>query len=921
MAYSREQLLGALRNADSAGDTEGAKRIASMIQNMPQESTGAATAASTPVNNPTPQTQPTAPQNTTQTPTEGNESMMYAFTHPGESFGALGNAVGLGVTNLLTGDQAPTGAAKDWYNEQMANPETRANAQEVQNELPKQLAYGGAALATEGLSIPALEAIGISAPIASRVLGNTAGSIASQSVGDNGDITASQTIEDILGGEFIHGSLKSLSKIGKSAYNVFRETVPESIGGYSQTEKAANVANPNYISKVLQNDNPEAQYNYRMATSDDAGNSILTPSQTMNTQGGKQYIAAEQRNLRRDNDSDYLNRFNYQKSGQSLTNTVENPLYPPNSTLQETAGNITDAFKQRSNKLYEDSKNSAQSLLDSKRITSLKFNDSKNLAQNHLNDNTTIGGINLTPDTHKTLTQFNKTTFKNINDIDTWKRLLSEKANKAYRDGDFTSSNALRDVKNSLTGEADTVLNKIDPNAGGLYRDADQYYSESIGDFGKKSILGKIANKDNPDTAGNILFNNQDARYNIRQIYDAMNDAMNTGNIQDAHILSSHLADALGNESRIRALNAGNKGANFSNTRFANTLSNFKPQATTARMLNNNAGMSGSDQLAVNNALLDAVDTYRSSQPVRTPYHDAAVTLTGKGIGGAIGATTGGTVGLLAGQHIGGKITDALNRGVLDEFMGTNKNAKQFIQYMSDPVNAKAIKSVIDERAANGLNTGDEDLKRIVRSLLVSTDQTLHNENKNNDYNSLNTRGIEPIASTGYQSQPIGKEPPQRAQSVNTQDEFSPKATRLYRALAGAETGGLDNRFIRTKAAESGVSTAYGAAQLTVNTMKDFYSKHPHLFTDDERDYVHRFIDQGERMKTADKDDRTYGYGAPGVLGGKEDRRMYARVVRKMLNQMIDDNGGSLDKTVKQWRGANDPTYFSKVRQAFREAQ
>ena len=37
MSYSKEQLMTALRKADAAGDTEGAKRIAGMIKAQPQQ--------------------------------------------------------------------------------------------------------------------------------------------------------------------------------------------------------------------------------------------------------------------------------------------------------------------------------------------------------------------------------------------------------------------------------------------------------------------------------------------------------------------------------------------------------------------------------------------------------------------------------------------------------------------------------------------------------------------------------------------------------------------------------------------------------------------------------------------------------------------------------------------------------------------
>lgn len=397
---------------------------------------------------------------------------------------------------------------------------------------------------------------------------------------------------------------------------------------------------------------------------------------------------------------------------------------------------------------------------------------------------------------------------------------------------------------------------------------------------------------------------------------------MASGDIKNAHVLSSQLADALGNESRIRALNAGNKGANFSNTRFVNTLHNFKPQVGMARLLNNSAGMSMSDQQAINNALLDAVETYRSSQPVKTPVHDAMVTLSGKGVGTVVGGLIGGvlgspTIGALAGQHVVGKFADALNRGVLDEFMGTNKAAKDFIQYMSDPVNAKAIQDVIESRASRGVSTDDSDLQRIVRNMYTATGNTLHNMNYNT---------VQPTYTPQVQVQPEQRKQPPNEPTPSIASEqtvnFDNRTTKLYKALSHAETGNLDNRFIRTRSIpKNDISTAYGPAQLTVDTAKRFYKSHSKLFNEQETRYLHSFFDQGERMKNASNNDPVYGYGGTGVLNSKEDRKLYARVVRKMLQQMVKENGGSLDKTVQQWRGnKNDHAYFAKVRTAYRNS-
>ncbi|MCS5737182.1 hypothetical protein, partial [Herbiconiux daphne] len=86
-------------------------------------------------------------------------------------------------------------------------------------------------------------------------------------------------------------------------------------------------------------------------------------------------------------------------------------------------------------------------------------------------------------------------------------------------------------------------------------------------------------------------------------------------------------------------------------------------------------------------------------------------------------------------------------------------------------------------------------------------------------------------------------------------------------------------------------------------------------------DYIQRFSAQGHRMLHADKNDPVFGMGGSGVLNSPADQRMYSIVVRKMLQQMVKDNGGSLDKTVKRWRGNdNDHAYFGKVLAAYKSA-
>lgn len=161
-------------------------------------------------------------------------------------------------------------------------------------------------------------------------------------------------------------------------------------------------------------------------------------------------------------------------------------------------------------------------------------------------------------------------------------------------------------------------------------------------------------------------------------------------------------------------------------------------------------------------------------------------------------------------------------------------------------------------------------------------------------------------------------EVPTEAPRASKASSFPPEVDRLYIAISDAETGGLEDRFIRTRAAESGVSTAYGPAQITVSLMKDFNKKHRDKLTKAEQRYVDSFIRQGERMKKAKDNDPVYGYGGTGALSGPNARKAYARVARKMLQQSIQDNNGDLSKVVRRWRGNDsDTNYFRKVRDSW----
>ncbi|WBM71924.1 hypothetical protein OH773_06700 [Buttiauxella sp. WJP83] len=915
----RQTLLTALRNAHNAGDTAGATRIAGMIKALPSQTSPEAPQAPQGATNPT---TPEQPQNAVQSDTGASTGgFMQGVTDTLKASGRIAAGAVSDVANVGVGVVNAGLSAADWAAEQAGG--------NIDYRLPS-AGYGDSEFSKEYLT-PQTTGERVVASLPSYVVGGevVAPVKAAANAGRVAKFTTSviNNLPSAISGEFAEHNQGDLSagnialntvapavieKVGGAAVRGVRNMLPENFGGYSVAEKTANVVKPEAVERVLQGGNQEAQQAYRTATTDAQGNSILLPSQVMNNQAGDKYIAAESRDMLRGDKSEYNQRLAQQQSGEGITQAVTdaNAGAVP---LQDSAQNITGQFKQQSNKLYNESKSNAQDILDSRNVTEMHFRNTKDLAAQHLEADAQAGKINLNAETRRTLTQLQKTKFDSIDTLDAWKRALSEKANKAYRNGDYTSSSTLKGVLDNLRGEADATIQSIDPAAGSIYRDADTYFKESVGDFGsgKKSVLGKMADKENPQTATNVLVRGQNAEFHANQIGDAMDSAIASGSLDNAATLATEFGSSLGSATRETALGAATTGANFSPTKFANTLNRLDPQVSVATRF-------AADEQAVNDALLDAVQLTRakarSTGRITNVLASGVGRTVGAGVGGALGSTLGG-VGAGLGALAGNSAAKVVGEGLLDRLTGTLGRGNKYIQFLSDPANAKLVSDVLANQG--GLNATTDAITRAIDSITQSTAT---------NYSSVNSPSVSPsvntIAPVTDDSTP---EPVQHAQvakrEANTTDNFDPKVTKLYKALAHAETGGLDNRFIRTKAAESGVSTAYGAAQLTVSTLDDFYKRNSGLFNAKERDYIKRFSEQGQMMKHAAHNDPVFGYGGSGVLGGKEDRKLYAAVVRKMLQKMIKDNNGSLDKTVMQWRGNNnDHAYFAKVRNAYRNS-
>ncbi|EJH4367106.1 hypothetical protein ND480_002099 [Salmonella enterica subsp. enterica serovar Bareilly] len=854
---------------------------------------------------------PQAPQQT-----EDKESIGYALQHPGEAFSSLGNALLTGGAKWLLTDHstgqtaAPQGAAKNWYAEQMANPETAHNAGVVSKDLPRAAAYAAAAFATEGLAIPAMEAAGFSSPLLASALSNAAGSMAGQKAAGE-DLSLEKTAEDAALGVVIHTG----GELAKKGINALRGILPESLGGISQVNKAAQ-AMPDYAQRVYQGGDEEAQQAFRAATTDETGNVMLNPSQVANPESsaGKRFIREEQRSRATGTASPYEQNIAQQNTGASFQRAVEGA--DTGADVQQTAQNMIADWRQKANDLYQTKKTRTQDVLDANNVKQIKLNTTKDVAQNHLSKDIELGKQNLTANTRNTLKAFQNSKIRTIDDLDMWKQTLGEKMSKAYADKETASYNALKEVRDSLRNEADTVIQSIDPNAGSLYKEADQYFAQGAGDFGNKSKINLLGTKENPVDVNNVflgadsLKGRAQGEINTKDILSSVDDAVARGDIDPSY--AQQMREGISNASRSQAFDYANMRQGFNTKTFANRLTQYAPQAEAAGATN------------VNEALRQAAETMQTQATVGGGMAEAAGATGAKATGAAFGAVHAGMPGAMAGQYAAGRVADIIPR-LIDKVSGTAGRSKAMIDFVSIPENAEKIVRAIEAGGGRVETTTPEELTRLIGLFTRFGSQAAAQANQTEQSNPLPTMTQPAPAPT----QEFNVIPEQHAQAAKEPEstQFDPSDTRLYRSFSAAETGGIKNRFIRTRAEEAGLSTAWGPAQLTTGTAERFYKKYPELFNEAQKDYMTRFIEQGRRMKEAPKDDPVFGYGKPGTMGDTpEDRKTYADVVRIMLHKMNADNNGDKEKTLREWRYGDknadidkrDPAYARKVRQAWK---
>lgn len=728
--------------------------------------------------------------------------------------------------------------------------------------------------------------------------------------------------------------------------------------------------NEDYLKAVYAGGLKDQQAIMQSAIKDADGNPIVTPRQLLpgNNLTSRYIRSAEERGYGAGGKNDYSRSYDAQESAAPLLNANKeiNELSftgnTPNDTgnaVQDTLQSAADRTRAEISNSYTTAKKSAQTILDQQRIKTIKLPETKQVINTHLSNNSSLGDNVLSDSTKKLLSDFRKAKIKNIDDLDSWKRTLSEQSSKDYRAGDFESNRAVRSVLDSMRTEADGVIQRIDPNAGSLYKESDELYSQITPGYGKGSPLHRVINRDNPDTAANsLLSNSQNGRYNTEQVSGALGQSVNRADAKVANsqrvrsnmdidelmksgdnaddaikeamreraIAQGSLEDFntnLANEVRNRAIAAGSTGDNFNYRQYANSIARNQPsviEADTAAIASRQAGsdlVQNFSQAQTNESLGNLAKVLASAQRSGRPTQNLVDSSTGL----ALVADTMGSMGIASVVNFARKFL--FDTGALEKWTRMGDTGRFYIDVMSNPYYAgEILKAMGGEKVVAKLQTPlkfeqaiDKMFGNIVNSpvqKVLSRAAIIENNDDSTDKAnpSLNRvlQNDSRILNQVPQSEPVQPEP---SKTTHRQDIEA-----LYNGFKNAETGGLKDPWIRTMARDksgAGESSAFGPSQITGTLVKDMLKRYPEQFTDKEKEYMNLMIDQAKLM-LANPDDSTYGYGRKGVLGDtKAFRDTYEDVAKKFIKILYEEQGEDYNKLIRRWRGLDDQAYSNKV--------
>lgn len=304
----------------------------------------------------------------------------------------------------------------------------------------------------------------------------------------------------------------------------------------------------------------------------------------------------------------------------------------------------------------------------------------------------------------------------------------------------------------------------------------------------------------------------------------------------------------------------------------------------------------------------------------------------------AFAVADGGVSIVTAGASLGLRkaFTNKLFSRMADSMMGRNTQLVKDVEWISNPINAQRV---LDEMTGNvkasklkdEVNSGDISESTVNSALgAMYTLMGKDVEESEDAPEAPQTRSDEVSADDKRKAareaflQRERKEAARKAflekEAGNKPQAKATVGDKLYTAFASAETGGIEDPYIRTRAQDPSSnrhSSAYGPVQITYTLAEDYLNNKPDLFTKEEKKYLERFVGQGKMMlwnsQGVNTDRTELAYGGQGYLNSPEDKKMYEKVAKKMLVDTFRRNNGNLQATITAWRGIDDPNYANKV--------
>lgn len=854
----------------------------------------------------------------------------------------------------------------------------------------KAVQAGSAALMPVGNTGGILAQMGKQAGIGAGIMG---GGEATRQVLQPGDVNTNAIVDQTATGGALGAAGGALGGIiGKGARNAEQRAV----------DKLSKATDQGAVERIAESKAGDIFQRAIREGGDANAPSILTPGQVANknTRAGRKMTGVEARSRAFNSESPWIAKEAAQDSGQSIINT--NRSTPSNiwvnedapQSLDTVAGEAVANFRKLATKRYEEAKTAAQGTLHGNGIFEIPAGGSRAFSKQAIKADTDGGNVDLTPEARKLLRKYNKVKITTIDQADDWKRRFNEMRGKAQRAGDYKTADTLAEVNTLLKKDVDNLMYRANRQAGKVWEEADNYYATHVGDYGKKSVMGKLSKLDNENNAESLLFGAQNGEYNTGKLLETLKKSNNSAqaavereanrfnpelmmlrqsgrtdpeaqarmqelylnikndvmpyvmDVRDSASVGGRMADAISRVGRNRAVDAATNdvaqgGINLN--RLINQLEKVKPQAGIADKMLNKAEIKRPDyvpEAAKVTQLQDAAELMNRprTEAIKTPGASLGAGDTAfAGLpaalafaiadGGVSLVTAAGTLALRK------AFTNKLFSRMGDTILGRDKALVRDMEWLSNPVNAQKVLDKMEgrvpakelEAAITSGEVSDGILNSALRSMYVVQDAEMEDapeapQTRSNEVNVDDKRKAAREAFLQQERKEAARKAFLEKEAGNSPQAKATVGDKLYTAFASAETGGIEDPYIRTRAQDPSSnrhSSAYGPVQITYTLAEDYLNNKPDLFTKEERKYLERFVGQGKMMlwnsQGVNSDRAELAYGGQGYLNSPEDKKMYEKVAKKMLVDTFRRNNGNLQATITAWRGLDDPNYANKV--------